>query len=78
MSISTIRQYYEREPKERRKAYEQAVDLINLLSWLVDSMYSHEDPTDRMHKMTAIRNTQKKLTKVLKPLVEENPLEDAS
>ena len=63
---------------KRRQGYEQAVDLVNQLSWLVDALYSQEDPTERMHKMTAVRDAQKNLTKALKPLVQDNPWEDAS
>ena len=63
---------------KRRQGYEQAVDLVNQLSWLVDALYSQEDPTERMDQMTAVRNAQKNLTKALKPLVQDNPWEDAS
>ena len=63
---------------KRRQAYEQAVELANQLSWLVDALYSQEDPTERMDQMTAVRNAQKNLTKALKPLVQDNPWEDAS
>lgn len=63
---------------KRRQAYEQAVEIANQLSWLVDALYSQEDPTERMKQMTAVRNTQKNLTKALKPLVQDNPWEDAS
>ena len=63
---------------KRRQGYEQAVDLVNQLSWLVDALYSQEDPTERMDQMTAVRNAQKNLTKALKPLVQDNPWEVAS
>ena len=63
---------------KRRQGYEQAVDLVNQLSWLVDALYSQEDPTERMEQMTAVRNAQKNLTKALKPLVQDIPWEDAS
>jgi|TARA_R100001460_G_scaffold42553_3_gene78710 hypothetical protein len=62
---------------KRRQAYEQAVELANQLSWLVDALYSQEDPTERMEQMTAVRNAQKNLTKALKPLVQDNPWEVA-
>ena len=62
---------------KRRQGYEQAVDLVNQLSWLVDALYSQEDPTERMDQMTAVRNAQKNLTKALKPLVQDNPWEVA-
>ena len=62
----------------RRQAYEQAVELANELSWLVDSLYSQEDFAERMEQMTAVRNAQKNLNKALKPLVQNNPWEAAS
>ena len=58
---------------KRRQAYEQAVELANQLSWLVDALYSQEDFAERMEQMTAVRNAQKNLTKALKPLVENSP-----
>jgi hypothetical protein len=61
----------------RRQAYEQAVELANQLSWLVDALYSQEDFAERMEQMTAVRNAQKNLTKALKPLVQNNPWEAA-
>lgn len=61
----------------RRQAYEQAVELANELSWLVDSLYSQEDFAERMEQMTAVRNAQKNLNKALKPLVQNNPWEAA-
>lgn len=61
----------------RRQAYEQAVELANELSWLVDALYGQEDFAERMEQMTAVRNAQKNLTKALKPLVQNNPWEDA-
>ena len=61
----------------RRQAYEQAVELANELSGLVDSLYSQEDFAERMEQMTAVRNAQKNLNKALKPLVQNNPWEAA-
>ena len=58
---------------KRRQAYEQAVELANQLSWLVDALYSQEDPTERMDQMTYVRNVQRRLNAALKPLVQDNP-----
>lgn len=60
-------------PSPRRKSYEQAIDLANELDYLIDALYSQEDVTERMDQMTYVRNVQQRLTKALKPLVENNP-----
>jgi len=58
---------------ERRQAYHEAIDLANELSYLVDVLYGLEELEDRMDQMKYVRNVQKRLTKALKPLVENNP-----
>tara|TARA_Y100000004_G_scaffold176219_1_gene216569 strand:- start:806 stop:1072 length:267 start_codon:yes stop_codon:yes gene_type:complete len=58
---------------ERRQAYQEAIDLVDELSYLVDALYGLEELEDRMDQIKYVRNVQKRLTKALKPLVENNP-----
>lgn len=58
---------------QRRLQYEAAVEIANDIQWLIDAMYSHEDPHERMEMMTAARNKSKSLTRCLTHLVENNP-----